>query len=127
MVQLPNKCPFCGGGVIVTHFACPECDAVVEGRFSPHPLAVFDADQTRFVLAFLRNRGNIKDVERELGLSYPAVRAKISEVVKALGYTVDAEDAAAEETARVQRAEVLGALERGEIDAAQAAERLKQL
>mgnify|MGYP000248984318 CR=1 FL=1 len=124
MVQLPSRCPFCGDVIEVSAFVCTGCDAVVEGRFSPHPLGVLDAEQTRFVLTFIRNRGNIKDVERELGLSYPAVRARIAEVMKALGF---AGDAAAEESLGAQRADVLAALERGEINAAQAAERLKQL
>ena len=71
---LPGNCPFCSGAIDVTAFACRDCDAAVEGRFAPNKLAALDGAQADFVLAFVRNRGNIKELERELGISYPTVR-----------------------------------------------------
>lgn len=123
---LPGNCPFCGGAVDVTAFACRDCDAAVEGRFAPNKLAALDGAQAEFVLAFVRNRGNIKTLERELGVSYPTVRARLDDVIRALGFAV-AEDAAAAEEARVRRADVLAAVERGEMTAAEAADALKKL
>jgi hypothetical protein len=121
---LPGNCPFCGGKVEVTAFACADCGAGVEGRFTPNRLAALNSDQAEFVLAFVRCRGNIKELERELGISYPTVRARLDEVIRSLGFSV-AEDAAAAEEARARRADVLAAVERGEITAAEAAEALK--
>jgi len=123
---LPGICPFCGGAVDVTAFACRDCEAAVEGRFAPNRLAALDAAQAEFVLAFVRNRGNIKELERELGVSYPTVRARLDDVIRALGFKV-AEDAAAAEEARGRRADVLAAVERGEMTAAEAADALKQI
>jgi hypothetical protein len=123
---LPGNCPFCGGAVDVTAFACRDCDAAVEGRFAPNKLAALDGAQAEFVLAFVRNRGNIKTLERELGVSYPTVRARLDEVIRALGFAV-AEDAGAAEGARARRADVLAAVERGEMTAAEAADALKKL
>jgi hypothetical protein len=121
---LPGKCPFCGGKVEVTAFACSACEAGVEGRFMPNKLAALNSEQAEFVLAFVRCRGNIKELERELRISYPTVRARLDEVIRALGFRV-AEDAAAAEEARARRADVLAAVERGDMTAAEAADALK--
>jgi len=66
---LPGNCPFCGGPIEVSAFVCNDCGAAAEGRFAPNKLAALDAAQAEFVLTFVRNRGNIKELERELGLS----------------------------------------------------------
>ena len=123
---LPGNCPFCGGAVDVTAFACRDCDAAVEGRFAPNKLAALSSAQADFVLAFVRSRGNIKELERELGVSYPTVRARLDDVIRALGFKV-AEDAAAAEEARARRADLLAAVEKGEMTAAEAADALKKL
>jgi len=126
MVTLPGSCPFCGGAIDVTAFACRECEATTEGRFAPNRLAALDAPQAEFVLAFVRRRGNIKELERELGVSYPTVRARLDGVIRALGFAV-AEDEAAAEELRTRRSEVLAAVERGEMTAAEAAQALKEV
>jgi len=126
MPTFPGKCPFCDGPVDVVAFACGECGARVEGHFAPNRLAALDAEQADFALAFLRSRGNIKELERELGVSYPTVRARLDDLIRALGFRVG-EDAAADEDRRARRAEILAAVERGEIAAADAADALKQL
>ncbi len=123
---LPGNCPFCGGPIEVSAFVCNDCGAAAEGRFTPNKLAALDAAQADFVLAFVRNRGNIKELERELGVSYPTVRARLDDVIRALGFKV-AEDAAAAEETRARRADVLAAVEKGEMTAAEAADALKQI
>ena len=125
MADLPGSCPFCGGALEVTSFACTACEATVGGRFTLHKLFALDAAQADFVVAFLRNRGNIKEVERELGVSYPTVRARLDGVIRALGFAADDEGAGDE--IRARRAELLAAVERGEMTAAAAAAALKKL
>ena len=63
--------------------------------------------------------GNIKEVEKELGISYPTVRSKLDGVIKKLGYETGADEQAA------KREEILKALENGEITAEQALAQLK--
>jgi hypothetical protein len=126
MSTLPGSCPFCGGAIAVTSFLCGKCDAEVKGHFTANKLAALDGPQAEFALAFIRNRGNIKELERELGVSYPTVRARLDDVNRALGFRIKEDAAAADET-RSRRAEVLAAVEEGEMTAAEAAEALKQL
>ena len=126
MPSLPGACPFCGGPFDVTAFVCEKCDAEVKGHFRPNRLAALDGAQAEIALAFIRNRGNIKELERELGLSYPTVRTKLDDVIRALGFSVK-EDAAVVEEAKARRAEILDAVASGRITAAEAADALKKL
>jgi len=78
------------------------------------------AEQRDFVVTFLKVRGNLREMERELGVSYPTVRNRLDGVLKALGYEVEREAAREED-----RRQVLAALERGELTAEEAVRRLK--
>lgn len=116
MKGFSGNCPVCGRAMEVVKYWCPECDVNVKGRFAGGGLGGLNARQIEFAKTFLRCRGNIKEVERELGISYPTVRNRLDEVIRALGMTPTADREAA-----VQRADVLDKLEKGEIDAEAAA------
>jgi len=111
-----GNCPTCGRQMVITEYHCPECMVEVRGKFEAGGLGGLDGKQIDFVMTFLRCRGNIKEVERELGISYPTVRNRLDAVIRALGMTPTADIEAAE-----QRADVLDKLEKGEIDAETAA------
>ncbi len=70
---------------------------------------------------FLRSRGNVKDVERELGVSYPTVRAKLDQLWIRLGYK---EDPKAERP--VSAEEIVRSLQDGALDVDEAVERLRK-
>jgi len=86
MHQLPTKCPLCGGEITVTRFHCRDCDSTIEGRFTTNPFALLSAEQINFVETFIRCEGKITRMEGELGLSYPTIRNRLHEVIRALGY-----------------------------------------
>lgn len=73
----PSRCPSCGGDLTVTRLKCGACEAVVEGEFSPCPVCRLDENERDLFGLFMQARGNLKDVQRELGVSYPTVRARI--------------------------------------------------
>ena len=116
MKGFSGNCPACGRTMEIVEYHCPECDVRVSGSFPAAGLGGLNPRQIDFVKTFLCCRGNIKEVERELGISYPTVRNRLDEVVRALGMTPTADREAAG-----QRAEVLDKLEKGEIDAEDAA------
>src|SRR5690606_41916983 len=68
------------------------CGTTIEGRFQASPLSRLTAEQRDFVVTFLKVRGNLREMERELGVSYPTVRNRLDGVLKALGYEVERED-----------------------------------
>ena len=94
--------------------------AVRDGAGGDFPLThcvfcALPAEQLKFLELFLRCRGNMRDVERTLGLSYPTVRARLDALLASLGYTV-AEPAPSED----QRREIVEALNAGRLTAEEA-------
>ena len=72
---------------------CPACGSALQGNFTLGRLARLTREQLQFVEVFIRCRGKIKDVEEELGISYPTVVGRLNEVVQAMGFEVRQEDA----------------------------------
>lgn len=124
----PGRCPVCGGDLAVTRFDCANCETRIEGRFDGGHLGRLDRDQLAFVEVFLRNRGVIKDVEVDLGLSYPTIRGRLDDVVRALGYGGDERlPRAVVATRREQRRHILQDLRDRTISPDEAARRLAEL
>ena len=80
-----SNCPICGGELELVKLKCISCDLTLEGKLPTSRLASLSSDQQQFVEVFLLARGNIKEVEKELGISYPTVRKKLDEVIQTLG------------------------------------------
>ena len=95
MNPLPTRCPFSGGDIVVTRFYCPDVDISVDGRFSVNiPFAQLSAEQLQFVELFLRSEGKLSRMESELGISYPTVRSRLHDIIRALGYEPGKEEPA---------------------------------
>lgn len=121
---MPTHCPVSGEPLEVTRLASPVSGVVIEGRFQANEFALLPPEPLEFLRIFVRVRGNLKEAERVLGVSYPTVRARFERMLEALGY--DAPDAHAAPD-RATADEVLSRLERGEIDAEEATARLQAL
>jgi|SRR5271166_4579175 len=120
MRRLILKCPSCFGDLTVTQLHCHSCDIGIEGDFSIPALLRLNRAQLDFVEVFLKNRGIIREVERELGVSYPTVRARLDEVLDAIGFNLssspdgDHNDQPAPDQSRARRA-ILEQLSAGKI------------
>ena len=87
MLPLPARSPFDGGRIVVTRFHCPDTNLTVEGEFEVAlPFAQLSLEQLKFVEIFVRNEGRLNRMESELGLSYPTVRSRLHDIIRALGY-----------------------------------------
>lgn len=113
-----SKCPICNAKLKITKLRCNKCGTVIENDFEFSKFEYLAEEQLNFMEVFLKCRGNIKDVEKELGISYPTVRSKLDEVVSALGYTVV-------KKSTVGSKEIIDMLEKGEISAEQAVNMIK--
>jgi hypothetical protein len=110
------KCPSCDGNLTVARLDCPDCSISIEGEFAPPALLKLAGAQIDFIEVFIKNRGVIRDVERELGVSYPTVRARLDDVITALGYSPkSAPDASASDDSGSRRRSVLADLKDGKI------------
>ncbi len=118
-----GQCPICHDTLHVTRLHCRNCDTTVEGHFSLGRLYHLSPEQLSFIETFLRCEGKIKWVEKEMGMSYPAVRARLMEVIRAMGYEVESnEDQGVSDEIRKQ---VLSELSAGIISSEEALELLR--
>ncbi len=117
----PGQCPVCGGDMIIKELECPTCQVTVSGSFQTCPFCILTGEQLKLIKIFLKSRGNIKEVERELGISYPTVRGRLDDIVRALGFTPPKP-----EVTRGMKDELLAKLESGEIDANEFVRKLDQ-
>lgn len=119
MKKIISRCPVCNNELTVARLKCDSCDTVIENNFSLSKFDYLSDEELYFTETFIRCRGNIKEVEKELGISYPTVRSKLDAVIKKLGYDTDTTEQL------TKRDSILKALENGEITAEQAIAQLK--
>lgn len=122
----PTRCPVCNGTLQVCGLECPECGTRLTGRFTACRFCQLDAEHLQFLEVFLRHRGMLAGVERELGISYPTARNKLDALLLALGIvpsTVHQENG----QISAQQQEILDMLEQGLITAEEAARKLRNL
>src|SRR5437588_12070800 len=92
---MPNpviaRCPICAEALTVARLECESCGTRLEGSFALGRFHQLGVDQLEFLETFIKARGSFKDVERELGISYPTVRSRLDAVIRALGFPSQAE------------------------------------
>jgi hypothetical protein len=122
--RMVTRCPVCKEGMAVTELTCERCGVAVRGRFEIPRLCRLPQDLYEFLVVFVKNRGVIREVERELGMSYPTVRARLDATIAALGFD-DVVPDADRERAIEMRERVIEMLERGDISPEEAEQRLR--
>jgi hypothetical protein len=128
-----SQCPVCHHDLVVTELHCDYCQTAVNGAFTLSKFNYLDTEKLYFIEIFVKNRGNIKSIEKEMNISYPTVKKMLDDVIVGLGYTPDAapaeESASAapkDDTPKPSRIDILDRLGKGEITALEAAELLKK-
>lgn len=112
-----TTCPVCSDTLKITKLQCTHCHTTIENEFELSKLDSLTKEQHYFIEIFLKSRGNIKEVEKELGISYPTVRGKLNDIIAALGY--------AEKKNETEERKVISMLEKGEISPEEAIRILK--
>jgi hypothetical protein len=122
MYPVLGKCPVCGDTLAVTRLHCRSCDSTLEGQFSLGRFYQLSPEQLAFVETFIRCEGKLNRVQDDLGMSYPTARARLTDLIRALGYEVREEP---EPVSSEERKEILERLAGGEIQPEDAVELLK--
>lgn len=122
---LPTVDPFDGSDLYVSELRSMEGDTAIQGRFAIPKLAKLSPEHAAFLETFLRCRGQIAGVERELGISYPTVRAKLDALIEAMGLSPVKEEKPKKDKSIDIKRQVLDQLERGEITAEEAKKALR--
>lgn len=114
-----TSCPVCSSELMITEYTCPKCGVVIKGKFQLDEFFKLSPDQLYFVKIFLKHRGNLSEVQKELGISYPTARNRLEDIAQTLGYGQVS-------VPKSQTREILDKLEKGEIDAKTALKLLKE-
>ena len=124
-----STCPVCSSELSITRLQCRGCGTAIEGDFNVGRFGRLSREQLALLESFLRARGNAKELERELKVSYPTVRARIESLVRALGLgdgpVSDEGDGLGRSADPEVRRDVLERLARHEISADEAAALLR--
>lgn len=116
-----GKCPVCNSNTKVTRISCHECGTNIEGQFELCKFCRLTTEQKAFIDAFIKCRGNIKEMEKELGISYPTVKNRLEDAAKALGHKSEPASDMSE-----AKKDILGRLNNGEISVDDAINMLKE-
>ena len=108
MPLIPQSCPSCSSPLVVTQLNCTVCGTGVVGKFELSPFFRLSPESLRFLEFFVRNRGNVKEMERETGESYWAIRRQLDEVIVEMGI-----EATKSDDVSTRRQEILAQLSRG--------------
>jgi hypothetical protein len=122
MYTVIHECPICKQAFEVTRLHCRNCDLVIEGHFALGRFHNLSPEQIHFAETFIRCEGKINRVEEELRISYPTVRARLYELIRAMGYEVKEDEP--QPTRSIDRQAVLADLASGVITAEEAAQKL---
>lgn len=109
--RAPRDCPVCGEELLLTRLGCRACGTELSGQFPPCEFCSLSAEDRDLLRVFLASRGNMKELERHLGVSYPTARSRFDSLLERLGVASSVPDAVAP-----NRLETLEALARGELD-----------
>ena len=113
--KIIGNCPVCGDMLHVTKLECDSCHTTINGEFYLSKFSYLKKEHLYFIEVFLKNKGNIKQIEKELSISYPTVKKNLDDVIRALGYDVENNNM-----------DVLSKLETGELTPEEAANLLKK-
>ena len=121
--RAPADCPVCGDRLAVTRLGCGSCGTELAGVFTSCAFCALDESETEMLTVFLASRGNLRDLEKHLGVSYPTARLRFNQLLEKLGL---AEPAAAAPTG-LTREQVLAEVASGALGPDEAAALLADL
>ena len=121
----PRDCPVCGAGLQVSRLGCGSCGSELSGVFESCAFCGLTEAERGLLQVFLVSRGNMREVERHLGVSYPTARQRYADLLAKLGLENAPPTGAAQP--RPRREDVLTQLARGEIGVDAAADLLRSI
>jgi len=122
--EVIGKCPVCNEGLVITKLSCPNCHTQIEGKFTLCKFCYLTQDQKNFLEAFVKCRGNLKELEKELNISYPTIKSRLENLRSALGFREETDFA---DENYIDSREVLEKLSKGEISVEEAKKLLRKI
>ncbi|MGB9749810.1 MAG: DUF2089 domain-containing protein [Caldisericia bacterium] len=131
MKRLPARCPSCGSTLKITELTCDKCGTVVKGVYPLNKFLTLDPQEEQFLLIFLLSKGNLKEVQERLNISYPTAKNRLEELLSSLGLIeIKKEEKENEESVEEKISkldEILEKIDKGEITGDEAIEKIKEV
>lgn len=121
MSNIPSKCPSCQHQMVITQLSCTHCNTAIAGYYPLSPFAHLSEEDLHFLENFIRYRGNVKEMERELSQSYWTIRNKLDKLIVEMGLSAPPPDLGE------QRKQILQRLSAGEITVEEATHKIAEL
>jgi hypothetical protein len=122
--KILEACPTCGGPLTITEVRCDRCATEVRSQYQPCPFCRLSPEQMNFILLFVQNRGNLSDLEKTLGVSYPTIRGKLEEIIRIVA-PAEASGPVLAAAPAVQRRDILARIATGKLSAAEGLDALR--
>ena len=119
--SIPSNCPSCQSPMVITQLSCTNCDTAIAGYYPLSPFAHLSEEDLIFLENFIRYRGNVKEMERELGQSYWTIRTRLDKLINEMGLS------SSPQSITDQRKQILEQLSRGEISVDEATKKIANL
>ncbi len=116
--NIPTHCPACNATMNITELRCSKCSTKVQGNFPMNKLISLSEEDREFLMTFLRSRGNIKEVQERMGISYPTVKNRLDKLLTVLGLF--------DEVRTLTRSEIINAINKGVLSVEEAINLLKE-
>ncbi len=123
MTGIPSKCPSCQHDMVISQVSCTNCDTTVVGAYELSPFAFLSAENLAFLTEFIKAKGNVKEMEREMDQSYWVIRNRLDKVIAEMGFG----DQIKSSDLKEMRKDILSRLSKGEVTADEAAKLLTEL
>ncbi|HOC93251.1 MAG TPA: DUF2089 domain-containing protein [bacterium] len=124
MKRALSHCPVCNNTLMISRLSCSECNTAIEGEFGHGLFSDLTDEERRFVELFVVSRGNIKEMEKRLGVSYPTVRNRLDAIIEKLNRKLRKDDP---ETRRLRRLEIIESIKRGDLTPDEGAALIEEL
>lgn len=121
MSNIPSQCPSCSQPMVITQLSCTNCNTAIAGYYPLSPFAHLSEENLKFLENFIRYRGNIKEMEREIGQSYWTIRSRLDKLIDEMGLGAQPQDLGE------LRKQILRQLSDGEISVEEATRQLSEL
>ena len=125
MHPILGTCPVCHETLTVTRLHCRNCDTTIEGQFTAGAFEQLTPEQLVFAETFIRCEGKLNRMEKEMGLSYPTLRGRLNELIRAMGYEVGQDEPAPAGISDEERRQILDDLAAGRVSSEEAVKLLQ--
>lgn len=125
--RAPSDCPVCGDQLHITRLGCTSCGTELAGVFQTCEFCALSPAEIETLRVFLASRGNLREVEKHLGVSYPTARLRLTQLLMRLGLSGSADNGASAESAQLSRDDVLAQVAAGTLSPTEAQQLLADM